>query len=56
MLKAIEMTPSVAGICVRVSGPPADAMSAAAMGTSLAPKSTVPAMNCLMPAPEPTDW
>ena len=26
------------------------------MGTSLAPKSMVPAVNCWIPAPEPTPW
>ena len=26
------------------------------IGASLAPKSTVPSVNCLMPPPEPIDW
>ena len=56
MLNAIETTPRVTGIWVSVSGPPADVMSAAAIGTSVAPKSTVFLMNCWMPAPEPTAW
>jgi len=45
-LYAIAMTPSVAGICVRLSAPPAEVMSADPIGTSLAPNSTVPLMNC----------
>ena len=34
----------------------AAASSVADMGTSVAPKSMVPAVNCWMPAPEPTPW
>src|SRR5437764_11080565 len=42
-----------------VTWPPlatAPCSSVADIGTSEAPKSTVPAVNCWMPAPEPTPW
>src|SRR4051812_25216440 len=42
-----------------VTWPPlatAPCSSVALMGTSVAPKSMVPAVNCWMPAPEPTPW
>ena len=42
-----------------VTWPPlatAPCSSVADIGTSEAPKSTVPAVNCCMPAPEPTPW
>ncbi len=56
-LYAIEMTPSVVGTWTSALEPPGTlAMSASPIGTSLAPKSTVPFWNCEMPAPEPTDW
>ena len=45
-LNAMETTPNVTGICVSESGPPADVMSAPAIGTSVAPKSTVFLTNC----------
>jgi len=46
----------VVGISTRVSAPPAAVSSACVIGTSLAPKSTVPLVYCWMPAPEPTAW
>jgi len=50
------MTPSVVGISASAADPPAPSTSADVIGTSLAPKSTVLAWNCLIPAPEPTAW
>ena len=32
------------------------ASSASLIGASVAPKSTVPAVNCWIPPPEPIDW
>jgi len=55
-LNATDTTPSVVGIWVSAESPPAEVMSVAPIGTSLAPKSTVFLMNCWMPAPEPTAW
>jgi hypothetical protein len=47
--------PSTIGTC---STPPgrAAASSSALIGTSVAPKSTVPSASCRIPPPEPMDW
>jgi hypothetical protein len=44
--------PMIAGNCTR----PDDARSSALSGMSEAPKSTVFALICAMPPPEPIDW
>jgi len=55
-LYAIAATPMIVGSCTSASGPPAFWTSASVIGTSEAPKSTVPAVNCWMPPPEPMAW
>jgi len=48
------MAPAVIGSWITPLG--TLAISSAFIGTSLAAKSTVPAMNWRTPAPDPTDW
>src|SRR5205085_1028491 len=56
-LYSTAMPPPVHGIvCTWPPLATAPCSSAADMGMSLAPKSMVPAVNCWMPAPEPTPW
>src|SRR5581483_2296859 len=54
---SMAMPPADHGMCS--TGPPlalAAVSSSGFMTASDAPKSTVPALNCVMPAPEPTPW
>ena len=46
--------PSAVGIC-RIA-PGSFPISSSDIGASVAPKSTVPAVICLIPPPEPIDW
>ena len=46
--------PSTVGKCRMAPG--ADCSCASSMGQSLAPKKTVCAVSCRIPAPEPIDW
>jgi hypothetical protein len=46
------MPPITIGLCSR----PAASSSSGFSGASVAPKVTVLALICLMPAPEPIDW
>ena len=57
-LYSMAMGPAAQMICWAPPGylALAAACSLAAKGTSLAPKFTVPAVNCCTPAPEPTLW
>jgi len=53
----MAMPPSATGICTtELPVLPANANSEAFIGTSVAPKSTVLLVNCLMPPPEPMPW
>ena len=54
LLKAMAMVPPTAGNCTTPRF--TLAASEALIGSSVAPKSTVPATNWRTPAPEPTDW
>src|SRR5437868_14366992 len=56
-LYSTAMPPPVHGmVCTRPPLPTAAASSVADIGTSLAPKSMVPAVNCWMTAHAPTPW
>src|SRR5437660_10805820 len=56
-LYSTAMPPPVHGmVCTPPPLATAPCSSAADMGTSVAPKSMVPAVNCWMPAPDPTPW